>query len=374
MKRNNKGQNTQLTDEEFLARVKSKLDYIEVLGKYEGSEKRIKYKCTKCGYIGMKQAKLLTAGHGCPICTHSGKYPQYVFLQKVKLYHPNIQILSEYKNCKSLVKCKCSICGYEWETRATNVMHKKGGCPKCKHYSPPRTHEQYVKKVKEINPNIIIISHYTRSDENITCKCKICGCKWTTCAHTITQGHGCPKCKGLKDRITHEEFVTRMKDINPFVEVVGKYETMETKIEMKCLICGQTWKASPQNLLHKTGCPYCKCSKGEREIMKILDKHNVSYEWQKSYNDLIGLGGGKLAYDFYIPNYNLLIEYQGRQHERVDGKFFTQDIFEYIKEHDNRKKQYAKEHNIELLEIWYYENIEEKLIKTLNLETVTTAG
>lgn len=38
-------------------------------------------------------------------------------------------------------------------------------------------------------------------------------------------------------------------------------------------------------------------------------------------------------------------------------------------EHDKRKRNYAKEHNINLLEIWYYDmdNIEEILIKELNL-------
>ena len=38
------------------------------------------------------------------------------------------------------------------------------------------------------------------------------------------------------------------------------------------------------------------------------------------------------------------------------------------------KKEYAERHNIQLLEIWYNENIEQKLKETLNLETVETTG
>ena len=50
------------------------------------------------------------------------------------------------------------------------------------------------------------------------------------------------------------------------------------------------------------------------------------------------------------------------------------ELFEYVKEHDRRKKEYAERHNIQLLEIWYNENIEQKLKETLNLETVETTG
>lgn len=43
--------------------------------------------------------------------------------------------------------------------------------------------------------------------------------------------------------------------------------------------------------------------------------HKIIFTAQKTFNDLKGIGGFKLRYDFYLPNYNLLIEYQGIQHE-----------------------------------------------------------
>lgn len=47
----------------------------------------------------------------------------------------------------------------------------------------------------------------------------------------------------------------------------------------------------------------------------------------------------------------------------------SKEKFERQLEHDRRKKQYAIDHNINFLEIWYYDvdNIEEILIKQLNL-------
>lgn len=89
---------------------------------------------------------------------------------------------------------------------------------------------------------------------------------------------------------------------------------------------------------------------------------------------MTGVKGGLLSYDFYLPNYNLLIEYQGEQHKKVVDYFGGESGLKVRQEHDYRKKQYAKEHNIQLLEIWYNENIEQKLKETLNLETLETAG
>lgn len=86
---------------------------------------------------------------------------------------------------------------------------------------------------------------------------------------------------------------------------------------------------------------------------------------------LLGLKGGNLSYDFYSPDYNLLIECQGKQHEQFcKGFHTTKEDFERQVEHDKRKKQYAKGNNIGLLEIWYYDidNIEEILLEKLQIK------
>ena len=78
-----------------------------------------------------------------------------------------------------------------------------------------------------------------------------------------------------------------------------------------------------------------------------------------------------MSYDFYLPDYNLLIECQGEQHERfIRGFHETEESFEKQLEHDRRKREYAKKNNIDLLEIWYYDmdSIEEILIEKLYIE------
>jgi len=113
-------------------------------------------------------------------------------------------------------------------------------------------------------------------------------------------------------------------------------------------------------------CPECSYFKGEKRINEYLIKNNVIYIFQKEYDGLIGTKGGNLSYDFYLPNYNLLIEYQGNFHDG-SGTEFTKINLNQQQEHDRRKREYAQNNNIELLEIWYwdYDNIEEILKERL---------
>ena len=63
----------------------------------------------------------------------------------------------------------------------------------------------------------------------------------------------------------------------------------------------------------------------------------------KTYPDLRGVNNGLLSYDFYIPNSNLLIEYQGEYHDgSLVGKCQIEEKFEIQKEHDKKKKEICK--------------------------------
>ena len=91
---------------------------------------------------------------------------------------------------------------------------------------------------------------------------------------------------------------------------------------------------------------------------------SIEYIPQKTFDGLVGLGNRLLSYDFYLPTYNLLIEYQGQFHDgSTTSKIQTKSQLKKQKEHDRRKRNYAKEHNIELMEIWYwdFDNIEQIL-------------
>lgn len=62
-----------------------------------------------------------------------------------------------------------------------------------------------------------------------------------------------------------------------------------------------------------------------------------------------------LPFDFYIPSTNTCIEYQGRQHYMPVKVFGDEKDFELRKKHDEIKKKYCKDNNINFLEIPYTE-------------------
>ena len=96
---------------------------------------------------------------------------------------------------------------------------------------------------------------------------------------------------------------------------------------------------------------------------------------QKKFDGLVGVGGRRLSYDFFVPQYNILIEFDGLQHEKPVGIFGGDKRFATQQEHDGRKRKYAKEHSFDLLEIWYYElnNIEQILNKKLYVNNEKSA-
>ncbi len=272
-------------------------------------------------------------------------------------------------------------CGHRKEMRPSTMKgSNKGRCLDCFPNNPPKTHQyttkEFEEQLKTILPNIEICGNYTRSDEPIDVKCSICGYEWGPIAHTLKQGHGCPKCKYVNRRITQEEFDSRIQSWHYEFDVLDKYSGLMDSYTCRCRICGYCWKAEGRNLVSgRSGCSNCFTnSNGERIIRKLLEYYKISYIPQKKYKDLRGVGRRPLMYDFYIDQANLLIEYQGIQHEKSIDRFGGEEYFKLLQEHDRRKREYANLNGINFLEIWYYDygRIEEILKNCLNLETRET--
>lgn len=144
------------------------------------------------------------------------------------------------------------------------------------------------------------------------------------------------------------------------------------KIKIKCQnkSCSHVYEISCEKFKLGRRCPMCSCSIGENIISDILKSRSISYIFQKEFDKLLGINGGKLSYDFYLPAYNLLIEYQGEQHNKPIDYFGGRSQFKKQQEHDRRKREYAKKNSIDLLEIWYwdFDNIEYVLNEKLDFK------
>ena len=128
--------------------------------------------------------------------------------------------------------------------------------------------------------------------------------------------------------------------------------------------CGNEITVSSICLLsgHTSSCG-CLVSYWNMYIKKFLDKNNI--ENQPEYPVVID--GVRYKYDFYLPEYNLMIEYDGSIHyepARYHGKGSEQDLIDFKKrqERDKIKDKYCEDNNINLLRIPYWE--------TKNIETI----
>ena len=359
------------THTEFIEELKNKNPTIEILDIYLNAITKIKCKCNICNKILYMTPNALLAGKGCYDC-NMGAHIQKItktheqFITDINNKNNAVKILGKYKNSKTNILTECKKCGYIWNANPSSLLSGTQ-CPKCAG-TMNKTHEEFANELKRINPNTTILGKYKNSKSKILCRCNKCNSEWkATPDGLINSKIGCPNCNGGIKK-THDSFLQRMNNINPNIEILGSYKNTSTKILCLCKICSHEWEALPNSLLRNHGCPKCNKSQGEKNIEKYLESKKIYYIPQKTFYGLIGVNGGNLSYDFYLPNYNLLIEFQGIQHEKPidfksEGKEKAKENFRKQQEHDKRKREYAELHNIKLLEIWYYEidNIDETL-------------
>lgn len=121
-------------------------------------------------------------------------------------------------------------------------------------------------------------------------------------------------------------------------------------------------------------CLICSRNKsyGERVIENFLFRNKIKHIQEYTFDDC--RDQRPLPFDFYLSNYNLCIEFQGKQHNEpatFNGISKEKAIkkFKKQKKHDKIKKDYCRNNNINFLEIYYKEikNIEDILIEKLNL-------
>lgn len=164
--------------------------------------------------------------------------------------------------------------------------------------------------------------------------------------------------------VTHEQFIKSIHGINPNIEILGKYTRSRDPILCKCHVCNNIWETQANNL-KRQGCPMCKQSKGEIKIEKYLQEGNIKYIKQYKIPIDVEINPSGFAYiDFYLPEYNLFIEYNGEQHYVVK-KFFGGELgLLHQQKRDDAVRGYCNSNNIKLLEIPYTaDNVESFISK-----------
>lgn len=261
-------------------------------------------------------------------------------------------------------KCQCE-CGNQISVRSADLRKgntKSCGCGK----NTPGGNilnlaGQNIKGIKIISRNIAAQYKDGKNTEKTywNCQC-FCGKEFIARGSELINGHttscGCVKkqkaaerCKQLKKDLTNQVFgmLTVLKESNT---------RHNTNIEWLCQCeCGNQIIVpgiylTSQQKTH-CGCLNHKKSSGEIKIKEILDQMNIQYEEQKIFTDC--RDKRPLPFDFYLSDYNILIEYDGQQHFKAIDHFGGQEEYEKRKKHDSLKTQYCVDKQIHLIRIPY---------------------
>ena len=265
--------------------------------------------------------------------------------------------------------------GYKYDTVFRNI--KNGHPPFSINITNPFSLDN-MSKWLVLNDKPFILcekNEYKGSNVNLDFKCLNCEEFFPMTWANVSRGQGCSICSGqrvgknnsfahLSPDLLQEWDFTKNK-ISPYsiTKSSGK------KIWWICGDCGNSWNAKVNNRNNGKGCPFCSSSKGETLIRNILNSYKINKIEQYRFESLL-----KYPFDFYLPENEICIEYQGLHHyEPVD---FGSNGIEWAniqllkqKDRDSIKKKYCLDKSIRFLEIpyWEFKNTEGILVKALKI-------
>lgn len=228
--------------------------------------------------------------------------------------------------------------------------------------------EDFIKESQKIHNNKYDYSkvQYVNTKTKVCIVCSKHGEFWQLPSNHV-RGAGCPRCndeqrskrakaaRSLKNQECKKTFILRANQVhnNYYSYEKANYTNYKGKVVITCPIHGDFEQEAGVHLLG-CGCPKCKESKGEKLIRKYLEDNRIQYIFQyKVEIDRSINSTGYSKIDFYLPDYNTFIEYNGVQHY-VSVKHFGGKLkFEHQQERDEYIRQYCDNNNIHLLELSY---------------------
>ena len=301
---------------------------------------------------------------------------QVEFIEKAKEIHGDKYDYSKVNYVNNITKV-CIVCPIHGVFYQAPVSHLNGrGCKKCGQNRVSdklsMSSNDFIKKAVAIHGKKYDYSkvEYKNNRVKVCIICPTHGEFWQTPNHHLL-GHGCKKCQNEFNRNTQkkslEYFVSEAQEVHNNGYDYSKVNYINNKTKV-CIVCpkhGEFWM-TPKHHLHGHGCPICNRSNLEKEIEFFLADKNIDYQEFVKKDVLFWLNRQHL--DFYLPQYNVAIECQGRQHYEPANfgskKLLPNDMFRDIQYRDQRKKELCKENGVKLLYFTHYDGIEADNVET----------
>jgi hypothetical protein len=283
------------------------------------------------------------------------------FIDKAIEIHDGKYSYSEcnYENSKTKIIITCPSHGNFGQRASAHISNQKQGCPKCNHESKQTGLTEFIARATKIHGNkydYTLVSEYKPNREPVDIICPNHGPFNTSINHHINRCQGCPKCKSLDNT----EFITKsnLVHVNKYDYSKVNYINNKTKVDIICPNHG-LFSQRPIDHFNGNGCPICNESRGERNIRKILTELNIKFKPQHKFPEC--KYKKELPFDFYLPDLNICIEYNGIQHYKPIDIFGGLEKLIKQEKLDLIKKTFCEDNQIKLLIIRYNENIKTKL-------------
>lgn len=348
--------NAKLTIEEVREYIENE-GYKLISETYVNNKDKLKIKCPNGHYFEMS-FNCFKKGYRCKICSDNNKRNN---IKEIKTFIENedyILLSNEYKNNTSKLKILCPK-GHEFEMSwdSFNGGHR---CPICSGRVSIKEVEEFIDK----EGYKLISDKYIRAKDKIDIKCPE-GHIFKMSYQCFKRGQRCPIC--YKNSHTTIEDVKEYMNKEGYILLSTEYVNGNTHLDIMCPK-GHNYKATFHHFKSdNTRCPYCNFSKGEDIIEEFLKNNNIVYKPQYKFDDC--KYKRCLPFDFYLPDFNSCIEFDGEQHYKPVEYFGGEESFKNTVIRDNIKTEYCKNNNIKLIRIPYYEinNIDGILTKELNI-------
>lgn len=264
------------------------------------------------------------------------------------------ELISEYVTKIEKADILHKTCGNIYKASINNISCGFGKCPNCRRRARKYTQESFEEKVHLICPDIKVISEYTTSYNKMKFLYVPDNQEFETTPQEIYKRVGYPfsrACNGAKPKIgINDMWTTHPLAASHLVNKEQGYNYpfgTNTELEFECPICKTHFKNTPRTLFKSNDEIRCNCcsdgfSYPEKLFSNILNYLNINYiyqldskngfDWCKNYR-----------YDFYLVNFNTIVETHGIQHYTQKWKNITLDN---IQNNDLNKMNTALSNNI----------------------------
>ena len=299
---------------------------------------------------------------GCPICENRKlNWTNYSIDFYLKDNNLQFKRISNYKGNNIPIEFLCLKNNHKIVSTLDNVFNGQcGGCFKDSCWSNEKVdnilkeqnRDHLVKRIgdvenctKPIKWQCLINLEHNNWNANINC--------------VINNKSECRDCYNQSQRMTIKEFVFRAKELHKNnydydSTIFPKNHNKNSKVNIWCNLCNKQHKFLQKIIDHLSGagCPFIK-KKNEKRVYDFLIENNINFYDQYIIKNF----KNKNFIDFYLPKYNLFLEYNGSQH--YSPEYFTSLLgeekglkaFKKQQARDQKIKEYCAKNNINLFEI-----------------------